>query len=344
VTWTPDGQDVIYQVEQPPTSTLWRAGHDTRRPPQRIEIAGIRAWSPALARSGGLLAFAQLNPDEDVYRLDPDGSSRPAARSSAFDSHPQLDRDGGRFAFCSTRSGDTVAVWIADADGSNTQQLTHGPGMWQCSPTWSPDGRQIAFDSLASDGGWHIWTIDVEHRRLKQITTDPGNQNMPTWSHDGQWIYFSWDQGGVRDIWRVHLERAIREQLTRGGGGIVARESANGQSVLYQPKMFNSAVLARPLAGGTARTLIPCVTGTAYSVLPQGIYFIPCVTGFPPEPNPPVNLLNTATGEVREIGRLEKYQYDNVPSGFAVSPDGRTVFYARLVSLNADLMLIEHFR
>jgi DNA-binding beta-propeller fold protein YncE len=79
-------------------------------------------------------------------------------------------------------------------------------------------------------------------------------------------------------------------------------------------------------------------------VLPEGIYFIPCVAGIPPDPNPPVKVLNTATGEVREIGRLENFQYDNVPSGFAVSADGRNVFYARLVSRGADLMLIEHFR
>jgi len=54
--------------------------------------------------------------------------------------------------------------------------------------------------------------------------------------------------------------------------------------------------------------------------------------------------MNPATGTDREVGRLEKYQYNNVPSGFAVSPDGRIILYSREVSSGADLMVIENFR
>jgi hypothetical protein len=50
--------------------------------------------------------------------------------------------------------------------------------------------------------------------------------------------------------------------------------------------------------------------------------------------------MNPAVGTDHEVGRLEKYQYNNLPSGFAVSPDGRTILY----SSGADLMMIENFR
>ena len=45
------------------------------------------------------------------------------------------------------RAGKMNGIWIAEADGSNPQQLTHGPGVSQGSPSWSPDGRRIAFDA-----------------------------------------------------------------------------------------------------------------------------------------------------------------------------------------------------
>ena len=54
--------------------------------------------------------------------------------------------------------------------------------------------------------------------------------------------------------------------------------------------------------------------------------------------------MNPAVGTDREVGRLERYQYNNLPSGFAVSPDGGTILYSREVSSGADLMMIENYR
>jgi len=54
--------------------------------------------------------------------------------------------------------------------------------------------------------------------------------------------------------------------------------------------------------------------------------------------------MNPLTKEDHEFGRLEKFQYGTLPSGFAVSPNGKTLAYDRLVRDEADLMMIEHFR
>jgi hypothetical protein len=47
-----------------------------------------------------------------------------------------------------------------------------------------------------------------------------------------------------------------------------------------------------------------------------------------------------------EIGRrtTDRYSYEDVPSGFAVSPSGGTILYSRLITGGADLMVIENFR
>ena len=72
--------------------------------------------------------------------------------------------DNKRIAFCSGRAGEATDVWIADADGSHPEQLTHGPGRWQCSPAWSRDGSSVAFNSRGGTGESQIFSIDVERR------------------------------------------------------------------------------------------------------------------------------------------------------------------------------------
>jgi hypothetical protein len=46
------------------------------------------------------------------------------------------------------------------------------------------------------------------------------------------------------------------------------------------------------------------------------------------------------SGRGRLLGKLE----DAEPYGLTVSPDGKTIFYTRVVNEGSDLMLIENFR
>ena len=155
----------------------------------------------------------------DLFRLEVGGEAQPIARSSVSESLPQFSPDGRRIAFCSARSGDAFEVWVAGSDGSNPERLTRGPGQWQCSPTWSPDGRRIAFDSQAEDGSWHVWTIDAEGGTPQPITRDAGSQFRPTWSRNGEWIYFIWQRDKDQDIWRTRGPGQPHQRVTFNGAG-----------------------------------------------------------------------------------------------------------------------------
>ena len=146
-------------------------------------------------------------------------------------------------------------IWIAEADGSNPQQLTHGPGASQGSPSWSPDGRRIAFDAQGKDSRIHLWMIDADGGAPRQLTAEAGEQVVPTWSHDGRWIYYSWRQANTRDIWRMPADGGAPERLTHGAAGAFACESADGKSLLFQPKDADSPLMTMALAGGDARQL-----------------------------------------------------------------------------------------
>jgi Tol biopolymer transport system component/DNA-binding winged helix-turn-helix (wHTH) protein len=342
VSWSRDGHFIIFDADEVQLGYLWRVAADGSGLQERIEVAGANARYPYIAPAGDRLAFTRTLRDEDVYQFEPGRSARPIARSSVFDGVPEFSPDGTRIAFCSLRSGDAMEVWVANADGSQPQQLTHGPSRFQGGPSWSPDGKRVAFESQAADGHPHIWTVDSDGGVPGQVTHGAGDQMTPAWSRDGESVYFSWSQTSGRDIWRTRIRTGATERVTHGGG-FLARESADGKTLIYLSKPGYSPVLAQPLAGGAPRQIIPCVAGTAVAVHPTGIYYLPC-SGSPPDRDPLARLMDLATGKVRDLGRLENFQYESLPSGFAVSPDSRTILYGRLVRDEADLMSIENFR
>ncbi len=93
------------------------------------------------------------------------------------------------------------------------------------------------------------------------------------------------------------------ERLTHGAAGAFACESADGKSLLFQPKDADSPLMAMALTGGQARQLIACVKNSAFGVGPRGVYYVPC----DPSPDPPVYLLDPKTGRnraPRHIGRI----------------------------------------
>ena len=165
---------------------------------------------------------------------------------------------------------------------------------------WSPDGRFIAFDSLGADGHWHVWIVDAEGGQPHQVVVDAGDQQAPTWSHDGHWIYF-WSE---QNIWRVPATGGRREQLTQGGAWEFACESADGKNLLYQSsKGKGGALMTVPLSGGPARQVLACVSYTAFIAGAKGIYYVACDAG----PDPPVHLLDPydwPDSSAHDAGRL----------------------------------------
>ena len=353
LTWTRDGSTIIYDAVGQTFSSittataafspgLWRVTIDGNRAPERIEDAGEHAMAPALARSRDRLAFTRVSLDTDIYRFQAGGPVQLLAGSSFVDVDSRLSADGSRLAFASARApGNRMDIWVADADGSNPQQLTHGPGGSQGSPSWSPNGRRIAFDAQGDDpkdSHTHLWIIDADGGAPRRLTPETGDQVVPTWSHDGRWIYYSWWQAVTRDIWRRPTDGGEPERLTHGAAGVFACESADEKSLLFQPKDADSPLMIMPLAGGQARQLIECVKNSAFGVGRRGVYYVPC----DPTPDPPLYVLDPNTGRNARLGRLDGLA--ERPLGFSVSPDGNTILYPRQVLLRADLMLIENFR
>jgi eukaryotic-like serine/threonine-protein kinase len=252
MTWSRDGRQVIYSDQQAAgVTSLWRVHTDGGTPPERIEITGPGALWPAIGPSTDRLVFSRDLGVVVPYRFEAGQPSRPLLTSSPYAGSLDYSPDGHRVTYCAN-SGGTMEIWTARADGSTPLQLTRGPGRWQCSPRWSPDGRQIAFDSQGNDYQWHIWTIAADGGGApRRVSSDSGN--VPTWSRDGQWIYYS---GKNADLWRIQVADGRKQQLTHEGNAVLATESADGKTFVYQER---SSLLTMPVAGGPSHQIVPRV-------------------------------------------------------------------------------------
>jgi Tol biopolymer transport system component/predicted Ser/Thr protein kinase len=92
-----------------------------------------------------------------------------------------VSADRTRIAFVSDKSG-LQQIWIANADGTNARQVTHGPRA--VCPSFTPDGKSIVY--LAADTQY-AWRVPVDGSSPPvRITSVPTNRlNV---SPDGKWL------------------------------------------------------------------------------------------------------------------------------------------------------------
>jgi TolB protein len=151
-----------------------------------------------------------LNFNFDLYTVDlASGAVTRLTTTPGLDGFPVYSPDGSKIAFISARSG-LPQVWVMNADGSSSVQLTSGAPKGQV-PDWSPDGNQIAYQSMATGNG-DIYVMNADGSNPRQVTATPQMEFGTSWSPDGGQIAF------VRVLGPSVPERAIYV-INAGGSG-----------------------------------------------------------------------------------------------------------------------------
>ncbi|HEX7183244.1 MAG TPA: S9 family peptidase [Thermoanaerobaculia bacterium] len=310
-----------------------------------------RVGAPALSPDGKWVVFAvtrfsieENKSDSDLWLVPANGSAPPRRLTwnAGSDSSPVWSPDGRRIAFISKRGDAPPQLYILPVDGGEAQPATKLPIPVQA-PKWFPDGKRIAF--LAStwpdlNDDWDAVKKRVDERKADKVQAKVSDTRLLRY----------WDEyrteGRFNHIFAVDLQTEKVEDLTPG----LKRDmdffspedswdlSSDGQEIAYSVNVVeppyqtvNFDLFVQPVGKpGEARNVTqgnPASDGNpVYS--PDGRWIVFARTRRP-DIDPDFARLaryDRKTGEVR--GLFD--EWDNQPSGWVFTPDGRTlVFHAQ---------------
>ena len=201
-------------------------------------------------------------------------------------------------------------------------------------PQWSPDGKQIVYASVES-GNKDLYVIDADGGKPRRLTQEPTNEDTPSWSRDGRWIYFHRD---LRRIWKIPADGGSSVPLTQGRGAW-PQESWDGRFVYFVRDEMSLWRVS--ITDGQETEVVPKMTGN-WSLARDGLYFMSKRPILPVRTEEfTLSYLDFSSGDVTDL--FSKVgAFDHI--WLAVSPDEEWILYPEQESPTSELMLVESFR
>ncbi|MFM8395052.1 MAG: winged helix-turn-helix domain-containing protein [Acidobacteriota bacterium] len=348
--WMPDGRSIIISSDRSGQRQLWQIPLDGGAP-RVVSSITDKVESFDLTADGRLLAYAEKLEDTMIAvrpLSTPPGQPLPSPciiNSSSSDDTPRLSQQGDRIAFVSARTGQNE-IWIANADCTGQRMLPTFPNKDGVgSPRWSPDGRRITFDRRDKKV-INVFIFDLlrlpngEIRSALaplEVPTNGFSNLMPSWSADGQRIYFESSRSGASQIWQQELASGIQSQVT-GIGGREAVESADGTKIFFT---FNNTIWQRNRLSGSeeqVRELEGFQIGRYWCVGKQSIYFVPRSANVIES----IQRFDLATRRIEKIGEIGGFPTRSVP-GLSVDAEERLLAISYISYRTGDIKLAENW-
>lgn len=235
--WAPDGASIVFAARQEEPENL----SDVR------VIRQLRYWENGEGFYGDQPCH--------LWTVEADGTNLKPLTEGPFDEYtPEFSPDGTNVLFRSWRNDDQRSVLsslysISVASG-DIRQIYEGRG-YMLAPMYSPDGKHVAFfghqHGETSGSNIYVWVVPTEGGEARKLTADfdrpVGNfvgsdarmesgLHKPTWSADGERVYFLATDGGNCHVYSVNLHGEVQQE-SAGGDEVITSFSLSGSDIVY---------------------------------------------------------------------------------------------------------------
>lgn len=189
---------------------------------QLTHTPGYDAEATVSPKGDRIIFTSTRNGDLDLYTMNIDGSDvKQVTKDLGYDGGAWFSPDGTKIVWRASRPKTeeeireykelyakgqvmptNMEVFIADADGSNVQQVTHlGKANW--APNFTPDGKRIIFASnheYKRGFPFNMYLVNFDGTGLEKISHDGGFDAFPMFTPNGKQLIFSSNRnnGGTR--------------------------------------------------------------------------------------------------------------------------------------------------
>jgi uncharacterized protein YraI len=173
---------------------------------ERTIATSANASYPTWSADGNNLAY-QMPPagalSGQIHRVTRDGTQDTLIGIGV---RPAWQPGSGQFVLfdgCSPNGGNCGSLFTVSAfngDPNNPTLVAAG-----IEGAWSPNGSEVAYEAQDANGHRNIFIANATGSNLRQITKDTGNDGLPTWSANGQWLFYRTDQNGTS--WAIYAIR-----------------------------------------------------------------------------------------------------------------------------------------
>ena len=194
--WSPDGRRIAFVLVKDGRKVVTLINPDGTGA-EAVTPANHSAIHPSFTPDGRAILYCtddDLRPPEknesEIYSIDLASKKVTTLISGGVNTFPVMSPDARKIAYRKIIGDMNSEVFVANADGSNPQNLTRH-WTFEGWPAWSPDGKTIAYAGNRGNAGYQIFLMDADGGNPRLVAATEGRGTSPKWAPDGKTIFFT---------------------------------------------------------------------------------------------------------------------------------------------------------
>ena len=212
---SPDGQWVVYAGQGSGNWDIYLKSIGGQNPINLTRNSPDADDQPAFSPDGQRIAFRSSRDGGGIFVMGRTGEA--VTRVTRRGYKPAWSPDGTELAFVTENvemnpqnSEGPSQLWVVEVASGQERQIDVFDAVL---PSWSPNGHRIAYTRRLDSPGRGVWTIPPDGGDAIAVSDHSTTDWNPTWSPDGEYLYFASDRSGSMNLWRVPIDELSGQAL-----------------------------------------------------------------------------------------------------------------------------------